>query len=262
MNNESSHNYKKINDSRNKNKMNIPIVSLKSEEEELLYLMKKCNLVDNIVQTEQDLLKNNSQLKKRNLEQQLNNQILLSQVDSVYNKIYQENSFAKQNKKKLHDFLFNFSENIENSFRERQKLLQNKYEQRKKSIKKKLLPKIVIHEQNKINQINNMSKKNLLTSSNVNKGKEDESMDGRSFSYSKKNILRENSKKYYLIKGNKNMENNVKNNKLPPINKSMFKYHKLKLSVNNQIDLTDQKHEDMMKMYKELELRNKRRFMI
>ena len=42
---------------------------------------------------------------------------------------------------------------------------------------------------------------------------------------------------------------------MPPINRFSFKHQKLKLDVNNEIDHADQQHENMMRMYKELEMK-------
>ena len=42
---------------------------------------------------------------------------------------------------------------------------------------------------------------------------------------------------------------------MPPINRFRFEYQKLKLDVNNKIAHEDQQHENMMRMYKELEMK-------
>ena len=231
------------------------------EEKELIYLMKKYNFANNIAQTELDLINYNYPLKKKKSKHEINNQRLLDQVELVYNKIRKENPIIKsQNRKFLHDMLFNFTENEENSFMEKQKLFRKKPEI--KSIKKNFLPKLITSEQ----RMKNNSKKILLTNNNANsnrnKIKDDDKINERSFSYSNKNIIEENNKIYYLLKGNNKIDNNVKKMKLPPINRFRFKFQKLKLSVNNEIDHTDQKHEDMMKMYKEIEFKNKNRFFV
>ena len=236
-------------------------MSTSREEKELIYLMKKYNFANNIAQTELDLNNYNYPLKKKKSKHEINNQRLLDQVELVYNKIYKEKPIIKsQNKKLLHDMLFNFTENEENSFIEKQKLFRKKTDNN--SIKKNFLPKLITSEQ----RMKNNSKRILLTNNNaninINKIKDDEKINERSFSYSNKNIIEENNKRYYLIRGNNKIDNNVKKTKLPPINRFAFKFHKLKLSVNNEIDHTDQKHEDMMKMFKEIEFKNKNRFFV
>ena len=89
----------------------------------------------------------------------------------------------------------------------------------------------------------------------------------------KKNLIKKmkNQKIFYnKIRDEKYMLNmneignniNDKKQQLPPVNKFKWNYHKLKLNKNNAIGHTDQKHEEMMKLYKELEYKKKNRFVI
>ena len=51
-------------DNSNKNLKKFPIISLSRDEEELIYLMKKSNLIDKIEISEFDLFKYNIPLRK------------------------------------------------------------------------------------------------------------------------------------------------------------------------------------------------------
>ena len=243
-------------DNSNKNLKKFPIISLSRDEEELIYLMKKSNLTDKIEISEFDLFKYNIPLKKINSKRDLNNKKLVDQVDLIYNKIYTDKIPQKSESKKLiHYMIFNESENKENSRFDKSKLFQNKKDIFRNPIRKKLLPKLFSSELsgNKINK--NFSKINLLTNNDSNYINENNIIDENN-SHSNNNFLDKNKKIYYLINSNKKK-------KLPPINKrNKFKLQKIKLNVINAVDPTDQKHEEMMRMYKEIEFRNKKRFII
>ena len=259
MNNIESNNNNIIN-LKKKNTNNNYSKQLTKEEEDLLYIINKSSLANKIIMTDLDLFKYNEFdfLKKRNLMHEKNNQKLLAQVGIISNKIYKDISPERgRNRKLLHDLLFNYSDNNDNSFLENNKKYKNKIN-KSQSIKKGFLPKIFNSEpsEKRINHIN-YSNKRILTNN-----KEINNIEGISFTNDINNIedkdKNKNKKYYYVIKNNKN----IKKQLLPPINKQLFKLHRLKLNVDNIIDPTDQKHEDMMKMYKEIEFKNKNRFVI
>lgn len=258
MNNKES-NLNFIINSKINNLKNFPMIPLSRDEKELIYLMKKYNFSNKIVMTEFDLFKYNEPLKKINSKHELNNKKLLDQVDLIYNKIYKEKIPQKsQSRKILHDMLFNYSENNENSHINKRILFQNKIDESQNPVRKKILPKLFSSELSRKIFNLNLPKENLIINNNSNNIDENNIFNGNSFSHSN-NSLDKNKKFYYLSKPNKNN----KKKKLTPINRRFhFKCHKLKLNVNNDVDYSDQKHEEMMKMYKEIEYRNKNRFMI
>ena len=158
--------------------------------------------------------------------------------------------------------LYNKSEN-ENYYIEKN----NKFK-RHNSIKKKLLTNIFSSELSQPKNINkkSYSKKAIFSNNNyshIYSNNYNEIYDMNA-PFSNQNINNLNSedknKKYYIIKSNKNIHN--KRGELPPINSFRFKFHKLRLNVNNEIDYTDQQHEEMMKQYKEIEFKNKNRFFV
>jgi len=236
----------------------IPVLSLSKEEEELLYLFKKNNLANKISMTDLSLLNYNqfNRLKKNNVKYE-NNQKLLNQIEDMYSKIYREKPLKKQ--ELLHNMLYNNSEN-DNSYSEKKNIFK-----KQNSIKKKLLPKLITPE---LSQPKNLKKKNnsrkAILLSNIYTNNEINDANEASFPNSNNNSEDKNKKCYYIIKSNKNINDNRQKGKeqLPPINKFRFKFHKLKLNINNEIDFSDQQHEDMMKMYKEIEYKNKNKFFV
>ena len=247
------------NDKKIKNKefKRMKKLLLSKEEEELLYLMGKNNFANQISMTDLNLLPNNDNNKKRNNKNNVN---LVNQIGLVYNKIYEKDKYRKINNKKLLDDIFkNNSEIFDNSYICNNKDILSENKEERKKTKRRNLPKIIRSQFSKDNGSNKLYKSrkdikipnnisyfnNELTASNVNN-----------------RIHSENKFKqyYYLIKNNKNKSN--RKLLLPPINNVLFKCHKLKLNINNEIDPTDEKHEEMMKLYKEIEIRNKNRFVI
>ena len=222
--------------------------SLSNEEEELLYLMKKSNFINQISNTELSMLhiNNYKPLKRKKSRYEKNKEKLISQVGVISERIKKEKS--KEEKKKeqyLYDILYRNpqNENKANSF-EKKRMLFNQNCRSQSFVRKKLLPKLNypdISQRNNLGNILNSKKEVLLYSNN------DE------YNYYN-GPEKKNKKLYYIIGANKP--------KLPPINKFKLNIPKLRLNVNNQVNLSDQKHEDMMRMYKELEYKNKFRFIL
>ena len=270
MNNIESNNNNIINFKKKKIDSNY-LTPLTKEEEELLYLINKSSIANKILLADLDIFKYNEfdLLKKRNLKHEKNNQKLLAQIGIISNKIYKEKSpEIVRNRQLFHDLLYNNTDNNDNSFLEKNKNYKNKVN-KSQSIKKGLLPKIIKSEKSEkklLNQIN-YSKKRVITNNNENiisNSENNNNIEGISLANAINNIedidkdKNKNKKFYYVFKNNKN----IKKKLLPPINKQLFKLHRLKLNVNNIIDPTDQKHEDMMNMYKEIEYKNKHRFVV
>ena len=126
-------------------------------------------------------------------------------------------------------------------------------EKSKSSVKRKLLPKL--SPQHKFIQLNK-SKKDILIYSRINT---DENYKKENASFFDLINSNKKNKNYYLL-----IRNNIngKKQQLPPVNKFKWNYHKLQLDINNAIDHTDQKNEEMMKLYKEKINKNKNRFVI
>ena len=255
----------KVNNSRNKISENNQAFQLSREEEEILYLINKCKFKDQISMTDLKLLNYNdyANLNKKNYLRDNNNLKLINQVELIYNRIYKQPQEKQRNKKLLHDMLFNRSESTEPSYLEKNNGSFNKIDKSHSSIKKKILPKLFNPDENlnkfKPNRVE-QSRKELFLNNNINS---DDSNDIKELYNRENNNSKDKIKKfYYIIKSNKNINENKRKNHLPPINKFRIKYNKFRLNVNNEINYSDQKHEDMMKMYKEIEFKNKNKFMV
>ena len=254
----------KVINSRNKISKDNPSFPLSKEEEELLYLINKSNFVNKISLTNLKLLKygDYSSLIKKNYFNNNNNQKLISQVGLIYNRICKQPQENKKTKKLYHDMLFHNSESNENYHLERNnKSVNNRIDKSQSSIKKRIIPKLFDLE-DKINLLNK-SRKEIFVNKNTNINSSHDNDDLKEkYIHDKNNSVDKNKKFFYIIKSHKNMNKKNKRNCLPPINRFRIKFNKFKLSVNNEIDYSDQKHEDMMKMYKEIEFKNKNKFIV
>ena len=234
---------------------NNHIIPLSKEEEELLYLIKKSNFVNKISITEFDLFKLNDDnlLNKEMNKRRKDNEKLVNQIELVYNKINKDKPHEESKRKRLmHEMLFNIPKDCDRHKR-------NKNDGNQIS-KKNLLPKLFSSEmsqQKKSNKLNN-SRKDIFNNSKLYSNTESNTNILIPHSLSNNNSQDKNKKLYYIIQPNKNSSKS----RLPPINKFRYKFHKLKLDVNNEIDHSDQQHEEMMRMYREIEFRNKNRFVI
>ena len=250
---------------------NSKIKSLSKDEEELLYLLNKNKYSNMISNTELNLIKfnpnENSEKKFRyNIKRDRYNDNLVNEVGEVSNKINYEKSLQERKREQLYNgILFNNSQNDKNdnnsvikSYLDKSKISKSKNQiiKSQSSGKNKLLPKLsnynlLIHNK-KLN-----SNKNIIENNSPNMMKERFDIDWVTISKTNLNSDRKYKKNYYVITSKKNLKS-----KLPPINRCKLSIHNMKLKVNNEIDPTDKYHEDMMKLYKQLEYQNKNRFVI
>jgi hypothetical protein len=254
---------------------NSKIKSLSKDEEELLYLLNKNNYSNMISNTELNLIKfihneNSEKILRNNTKRERYNDNLVNQVGEVSNKINYEKSLQEIKRERMYnDILFNNSQNkkndnnnVGNSYLDKNKISKSKIQiiKSQSSVKNKLLPKLlnynILIQSKKVN-----SKKNIFenNSPNPDPNLKNEKFDIDWVTVSKTNVNsdRKYKKNYYVISSKKNLKS-----KLPPINRFKLNIHNLKLKVNNEIDHTDKYHEDMMKLYKQLEYQNKYRFII
>ena len=256
---------------------NSKIKSLSKDEEELLYLLNKNNYSNMISNTELNLIKlnhneNSEKILRKNIKRDRYNDNLVNQVGEVSNKINYEKSLQEIRRERMYnDILFNNSQNkkkdnnnVGNSYLDKNKISKSKVQiiKSQSSVKNKLLPKLlnynILIQSKKVN-----SKKNLFENNspnpNPNPNLKNEKFDIDWVTISKTNVNsdRKYKKNYYVITSKKNLKS-----KLPPINRFKLNIHNMKLKVNNEIDHTDKYHEDMMKLYKQLEYQNKFRFVI
>ena len=226
-----------------------------------------------ISNTELNLIKfnnneNNENKFRINIQRDKYNDNLVNQVGEISNKINYEKSLQERKREKIYnDILFNNSQNnkneynnVGNSYLDKNKIPKSKnlIIKSQSSIKNKLLPKLfnynLLIQHKKLN-----SNKSILTNNspipNMKNKKYD--IDWVTISKSSANSNKKYKKNYYVIASKKNNRS-----KLPPVNRFKLNVHNMKLKVNNEIDHTDKYHEDMMKLYKELEYQNKNRFII
>ena len=219
---------------------------LSKEDKELFDLIRNYNISNNLVYRDLNLIQS---LKKNKYEK--NKVKLVDQIDAISNKILSEKTQEEKNQEKLiKDLLYknDFNYNLE---KRRDKY--NHLDKSQSSVKRKMLPKL--SPQNKSNQLNK-SKKDILMYSRINTDENYEK--GKALFFDLINSDKKNKNYYLLIRNNIN----GKKQQLPPVKKFKWNYHKLKLDINNAIDRTDQKHEEMMKLYKEFEYKKKNRFVI
>ena len=228
--------------SNNKNSHKSRIMLLSKEDEELFDLIRNYNISNSFL---------NRDLNSKKNKHEKNKVDLVDQIGSISNKILSEKTQEEKNQEKLiNDLLYknDFNYNLE---KRREKY--NHLDKSQSSVRRKLLPKL--SPQNRSNQLNK-SKKDILMYSRINT---EENCEKEKASFFDLINLDKKNKNYYLL-----FRNNINDKKqqLPPLNKFKWNYHKLKLDKNNAIDHTDQKHEEMMKLYKELEYKKKNRFVI
>ena len=252
---------------------NSKIKSLSKDEEELLYLLNKNNYSNIISNTELNIIKlshnENSEKKSRNnIMRDKYNDYLVNQIGEVSNKINYVKSLQELKREKMYnDILFNNSQNdkndnniVGNSYLDKNKISKSKNQiiKSQSSVKNKLLPKLFNYNL-LIKSKNLNSKRNIIENNSPNpklkNGKFD--IDWVTISKTNANSDRNYKKNYYVITSKKNLKS-----KLPPINRFKLNIHNMKLKVNNEIDHSDKYHEDMMKLYKQLEYQNKNRFVI
>ena len=252
---------------------NSKIKSLSKDEEELLYLLNKNNYSNIISNTELNIIKlshnENSENKSRNnIKREKYNDNLVNQIGEVSNKINYVKSLQELKREKMYnDILFNNSQNdkndnnfVGNSYLDKNKISKSKIQiiKSQSSVKNKLLPKLfnynLLIRSKKLN-----SKKNIFENNSNNPKLKNRKFDIDWVTISKTNANsdRNYKKNYYVITSKKNLKS-----KLPPINRFKLNIHNMKLKVNNEIDHSDKYHEDMMKLYKQLEYQNKNRFVI
>jgi len=227
--------------SKNKNSHKSRIM-ISKEDEELFDLIRNYNISNSFV---------NRDLNSKKNKHEKNKVKLVDQIGAISNKILSEKTKEEKNQEKLiNDLLYkyDFKYNLE---KRRDKY--NHLDKSQSSIRRKLLPKL--SPQNRANQLNK-SKKDILIYSRINTEENYEKERASFFDLVNSN---KKNKNYYLL-----IRNNINDKKqqLPPVNKFKWNYHKLKLNKNNAIGHTDQKHEEMMKLYKELEYKKKNRFVI
>ena len=227
--------------SNNKNSQKSRIMTLSKEDQELFDFIKNYNYSNNKVKGDFNLI----QSPKKNKHEEYKAK-LLNQIGAISNKILSEKTQEEKNQEKIiNDLLY------KNDFKYDLEKRGRKYNHLDKSqslIKRKLLPKL--SPQNKYNQLNK-SNKDILLYSRINT--DDSYEKQRASFFDLINADKKNEKYYLLIRNNIN----GKKQQLPPVNKFKWNYHKLKLDKNNAIDYTDQKHKEMMKLYKELEYKKK-----
>ena len=228
----------------NKNLQKSKIMILSKEDEELFNFIKNYN----ISKANRDLSLIQSSKKNKHGEYKAK---LLNQIGSISNKILSEKTQDEKKQEKLiNDLLYrnDFNYNLE---KKREKY--NRLDKSQRLLRRNFLPKL--SPQNTSNQLNK-SKKDIILYSRINT---DENYGKDKISFFNLINSDKNNRNYYLLVGN---NKNSKKQQLPPVNKFMWNYHKLKLDKNNAIDYTDQKHEEMMKLYKDLEYKKKHRFVI
>jgi len=228
--------------SYNKNSSKSRLMILSKEDEELFDLIRNYNVPSSLV---------NRDLNSKKNKHEKNKIKLVDQIGAISNKILSEKTQEEKNQEKLiNDLLY------QNDFKyilEKRREKYNHLDKSQSSVKRKLLPKL--SPQNRSNQLNK-SKKDILMYSGINT-EENYEKERASF-FDLINSDKKNKNYYLLFRNNIN----CKKQQLPPVNKFKWNYHKLKLDVNNAIDPSDQKHEEMMKLYKEMEYKNKNRFAI
>jgi hypothetical protein len=232
--------------SNNKNSQKSRIMTLSKEDQELFDFIKNYNYSNNKVKGDFNLI----QSPKKNKHEEYKAK-LLNQIGAISNKILSEKTQEEKNQEKIiNDLLYkkDFKYDLE-----KRGMKYNHLDKSQSLIKRKLLPKL--SPQNKYNQLNK-SNKDILLYSRI---KTDDNYEDQRASFSDLINADKKNEKYYLL-----IRNNIngKKQQLPPVNKFKWNYHKLKLDKNNAIDYTDQKHEEMMKLYKELEYKKKNRFVI
>jgi hypothetical protein len=230
----------------------------KKIEDELLYLIKKSNFAKKISITEFDLLnidENNNNFNKVNKKRNKNNEKVINQIELVYNKINKDKPKEESRRRRLmHEMLFHSPTDHTRLMQNKNNIIHN--------TNKKFLPKLFYSEishslhRQKINHVSN-SRKEIFNNQKFHSNTDCNTSIKKLFSQSNNNSQVKNKKNYYVIQNRNN-----KKSKLPPINSFRLNYQKLKLDVNNEIDHADQQHEDMMKMYREIEFRNKYRFVV
>lgn len=215
---------------------------LSKEDEELFDLIRNYNILNSLA---------NRDLNSKKNKQEKNKIKLVDQIGAISNKILSEKTQEEKNQEKLiNDLLY------QNDFKyilEKRREKYNHLDKSQSSVRRKLLPKL--SPQNRSNQLNK-SKKDILMYSGI-IAEENYERERASF-YDLINSDKKNKNYYLLFRNNIN----CKKQQLPPVNKFKWNYHKLKLDINNAIDPSDQKHEEMMKLYKEMEYKNKNRFVI
>lgn len=231
-------NYKNIFNSRSNNLKLPKKLFILKEGENLLYQMKKNRFASKVSITELDLTKKESLLNKVNIKHNQNNQKILNQIQSLSNKIYENNSQDKK-RKMLDDLLFP---------------------------KPKYYKNYLMKDNN---STNNIEQRNLFKLSSPQKeqiyynNKYDYDYDNKkenSFSIINYNPEDKNKKCFYIIKQDKSKEKIRDKNYLPPINKFKYKYHKIKLKVNNTTGQNEE--ENMIKLFKALEFQKKHKFVL
>ena len=222
------------------------IMILSKEDQELFDLIKKYNISNNIVNGDFNLIHSS---KKNKLEEYKAK--ILNQVSAISNRILSKKSQEEKNQEKIINNLLYKNDCNHNLEKRGEKYF--RLEKSKSSVKRKLLPKL--SPQNKFIQLNK-SKKDILIYSRINT---DENYKKENASFFDLINSNKKNKNYYLL-----IRNNIngKKQQLPPVNKFKWNYHKLQLDINNAIDHTDQKNEEMMKLYKEKVNKNKNRFVI
>jgi hypothetical protein len=231
--------------SNNKNAQKSRLMTLSKEDQELFDFIKNYNISNNKEKGDLNLIQSSKKNKHEEYKAKL-----LNQIGAISNKILTEKTQEEKNQEKLiNDLLYknDFNYNLEKRGEKYHHLGKSQ-----SSVKRKLLTKIFPH--NRSNQLNKSKKDILLYSRIITDGNyEKERAPFFDLINSKKN------KNYYLL-----IRNNIngKKQQLPPVNKFKWNYHKLKLDINNDIDHTAQKNEEMIKLYKEMKYKNKNRFVI